>query len=525
MKKYIICPAVICFGLLLAACLSVCLSACLGFCFGNSGFAQTVVQKSPQKSAENQNSTQKKPRIGIAGILIECSTFSPAVTPIDAFRQYDGETLLNSYTYLHEDSAMGKGAVWLPTLVSNATPGGIVTRETYEILVNKTLHQIKANMPYDAFFYHIHGAMSVVGMDDPEGDFLERIRGIIGNDVLVSTSMDLHGNVSQRLAEYTDLITCFRTAPHEDRNISVKRAVTNLYERVISGKGRPAYKAWVAVPVLLPGERTSTRIEPGKSLYAMVPEICGLKGVVDMGIWISYAWADEPRNQGVVMVVGDDKKQVEASAKKVAQKFWDVREKFDFEAPVASLEECLDSAIASEKKPFFISDMGDNPTGGGAGDVTWTLARLLKRQEFQDSKGKTVIYASIPGPGMIAAAQKAGVGGYAEALVGAIEDSRYEGPVKLSGTVVFTSDKEAIIKTGSVFVIVTKGRTAYHYEEQMKAIGLNPREVDIVIVKQGYLVPDWYNIQADWMMAHTRGGVDQDLVNLPYKRVIRPIYP
>ena len=59
----------------------------------------------------------------------------------------------------------------------------------------------------------------------------------------------------------------------------------------------------------------------------------------------------------------------------------------------------------------------------------------------------------------------------------------------------------------------------------MTAIGLNPREADIVIVKQGYLVPDWYNIQAGWVMAHTRGGVDQDLVNLPYKRVIRPMYP
>ncbi len=89
MKKYIIClcPAVICFGLLLA----VCVSACLSVCFGNSGFAQTVkgnsvqttTQNSSQKSVENQNSTQKKPRIGIAGILIECSTFSPAVTPID----------------------------------------------------------------------------------------------------------------------------------------------------------------------------------------------------------------------------------------------------------------------------------------------------------------------------------------------------------------------------------------------------------------------------------------------------------
>ncbi|MCL1892663.1 MAG: M81 family metallopeptidase [Holophagaceae bacterium] len=474
---------------------------------------------------KSQHQSKPLPRIGIAGISIECSTFSPAVTPLSAFRQREGEALLRSYPYLGADTEMGKGAIWLPAMLSTATPGGIVTRETYETLVAKTLGLIKANMPYDAFFYHIHGAMSVVGLDDPEGDFLERIRGIIGNDALVSTSMDLHGNVSLRLAEYTDLITTFRTAPHEDAAETTRRAITNLYNRVVTGKGRPAYKAWVAVPILLPGERTSTRVEPGKSLYEMIPGIEALPGVLDAGIWIAYAWADEPRNQGVVMVVGDDREQVGNSAKKLAQKFWEVRHKFDFEAPTKSLDECMDIAISSNKKPFFISDMGDNPTGGGAGDVTWTLARILKRPELQSPNGKTMIYASIPGPEMIAEAKKVGVGGHAEAMVGAMEDSRFEGPVKLSGMVMYSSDREAVIKVGSILVIVTQGRGAYHYERGMTAIGLAPREADIVMVKQGYLVPDWYNIQADWLMAHTRGGVDQDLVNLPYKRVVRPIYP
>jgi microcystin degradation protein MlrC len=155
----------------------------------------------PTKQQQSQSQPKHLPRIGIAGISIECSTFSPAVTPLQAFRQREGEALLRSYPYLSPDSTMGKGAIWLPAMLSSATPGGIVTRETYEFLVNKTLDMIRANMPYDAFFYHIHGAMSVVGLDDPEGDFLERIRGIIGNDAVVSTSMDLHGNVSQRLAE------------------------------------------------------------------------------------------------------------------------------------------------------------------------------------------------------------------------------------------------------------------------------------------------------------------------------------
>ena len=45
------------------------------------------------------------------------------------------------------------------------------------------------------------------------------------------------------------------------------------------------------------------------------------------------------------------------------------------------------------------------------------------------------------------------------------------------------------------------------------------------MVKIGYLVPELYQIQKGWLMALTPGGVDQDLIRLPYKRLERPIFP
>ena len=71
---------------------------------------------------------------------------------------------------------------------------------------------------------------------------------------------------------------------------SKERAVTNLLDRIKSGKGKPAYKAWIPVPILLPGEKTSTRIEPGKSLYQQVAPAAAQPGIVDAAIWIGYAW-------------------------------------------------------------------------------------------------------------------------------------------------------------------------------------------------------------------------------------------
>lgn len=472
------------------------------------------------------------PRIAIAGLAIESSTFSPAVTREEAFHARYGPEVFVAYAFLSATAPLRQQARWLPALVGKSLPGGAVTREAYESLVTKTLDSLKKNGPYDGLYFDIHGAMSVQGLDDPEGDFITRIRQVIGYKTLISTSMDLHGNVSWRLAQNTDLMTCYRMAPHEDAMQTKERAVTNLLERIRSGKGKPAYKAWIPIPILLPGEKTSTRIEPGKSLYAAVAPLAdGQAGIVDAAIWIGYAWADEPRNHAVVMVTGDDKAKVTQSAEKLARAFWDARSKFAFVAPTAPLDQCLAKALASPAHPFFISDMGDNPTAGGAGDVTWTLTQLLARPEFRAADGPSLIYASIPDPELVKKAIAAGIGGQVDGQAGAMVDARFSPPVPLRGTVesIVYGDRDAevevVVKVGSIHVIVTQKRKPYHKEIDFTRLGLSPRTSAIVVVKIGYLEPELYAMQAGWIMALTPGGVDQDLARLPYKRIMRPMFP
>jgi microcystin degradation protein MlrC len=474
---------------------------------------------------------QSLPRIAIAGLAIESSTFSPALTDEAAFHAKYGNDVFSLYPFLSGDSNLRRRATWIPTLVGYSLPGGAVTREAYESLVNKTLDSLRKNLPFDGLYFDIHGAMSVVGLDDPEGDFITRIRNVVGKKTLISTSMDLHGNVSWRLAENTDLITCFRMAPHEDAMETRQRTVENLVERLENGLGKPAYKAWIPVPILLPGEKTSTRIEPGKRLYKAVGTAATQKGIIDAAVWIGYAWADEPRNHAVVMVTGDDKEKVTRTAEQLARSFWDARHEFGFVAPTATLSECLDSAEKSRQHPFFISDMGDNPTAGGAGDVTWTLKEILSRPEFKSVDGPTLIYASIPGPDLVKNAIKAGVGVQVRGYAGAVTDARYAPPVLIAGKVKSIeygdqdAEVEVVVQVGSVYVIVTQKRKPYHREIDFTRLGLNPRKTDIVVVKIGYLQPELYAMRAGWLMALTPGGVDQDLERLPYKRIDRPMFP
>ena len=487
----------------------------------------------PQSQASVFVPAQPKalPRIAIAGLAIESSTFSPALTNEEAFHAKYRDDVFTSYPFMADNSPIRKRATWIPTIIGKSLPGGAVTREAYESLVNKTLDSLKKYGPYDGLFFDIHGAMSVVGLDDPEGDFITRIRKVIGKQTLISTCMDLHGNVSLRLAENTDLITCYRMAPHEDAMESKQRAVENLLSRLETKKGKPAYKAWIPIPILLPGEKTSTRIEPGKSIYAAVAPAATQKGIIDAAIWVGYAWADEPRNHAVVMVTGDDKNQVTKTAEQLARSFWEARDRFAFVAPTATLKESLDKAIASDKHPFFISDSGDNPTAGGAGDVTWSLTEILKRPEFKSENGPSLIYASIPGPELVKKAIAAGVGGKVDELVGAKVDARYAPPVRLTGTVMAieqgdkNAEVEVVVRVGSVSVIVTQKRKPYHKEADFTRLGLTPRKADIVVVKIGYLEPELYAMRADWLLALTPGGVDQDLERLPYKRINRPMFP
>ena len=312
-----------------------------------------------------------KPRIAICGIHIESSTFTPYVSTEADFQVTRGRKLLARYAWM--DQSWARQVEWLPVLHARALPGGVVERTAYESWKTEIAAGLEGLAPVDGIFFDIHGAMSVEGMDDAEGDLIQAIREVVGDGPIVSASMDLHGNVSMDLFEGCDLLTCYRMAPHEDALESRERAARNLVERIVSGAGKPA-KALAHVPVLLPGEKTSTRIEPAKSLYAMIPPIEARTGILDAAIWIGFAWADQPRCKAAVVVTGDDAEDVAAQA------------------------------------------------------------------------------------GVL-------------------------------------------------------------------ALGLDPRDTDVVVVKIGYLEPDLYDAQRGWMMALTPGGVDQDLERLGHTKINRPMFP
>lgn len=468
-------------------------------------------------------------RIGIGGIAIESSTFSPLLSTRDDFTVLRGDAMQPRYPFLPGWRFRGRADfTWLPCLHARALPGGAVTAETYAALKHELLDAIAANRPLDGFYLDIHGAMSVAGMDDAEGNLTTAIRELVGPDCIISAGMDLHGNVSPSLVEQVDLFTAYRHAPHIDALETRERACANLVAALDHG-WRPA-RAYVSIPVILPGERTSTRVEPARSLFARLPGYADPPAVIDASLWVGYVWADEPRSGASVVVTGLDHDRIRETAEEIARGYWTARHRFDFSVPAGDAEWCIAQALASSRNPVLISDSGDNPTAGGAGDVPY-LAGLLLSEPVLAAGEQTAIFASLVDPVAVEACQQAGLNGTVETTLGGKLDPVHGISLPIRGWVSalvpgdLVGGDLAVIQSGGVSIIVTSRRKPFHRLRDFTVLGLDPAAADLIVVKIGYLEPELHDLAKDAYLALTPGAVNQDIPSLQYERVRRPIFP
>ncbi len=471
----------------------------------------------------------KRYRIGIGGIAIESSTFSPLPATIDDFLIHRGEEIVANYPYFENGTFEGREDVeWIGTLKARAIPGGPIERASYDAMKGELIERLQAALPLDGFFFDIHGAMTVLGLDDAEGDLITTIRETVGPDCIISTGMDLHGNVSDVLVGAIDCFTAYRQAPHVDAMETKARAVRNLLALLDSGT-RPL-RAFVRIPVNLPGEKTSTMWEPGATVYKRLEESDPVPGVIDASLWVGYVWADQPRANATTVVTGTDEHAIRAEALKIAKRYWDAREEFRFGVPTGTADWTIDEALKLNQKAVLISDSGDNPTAGGAGDIPYMVERLIARPDLASGE-RTAIVGAIASAEAVERAKAAGIGGEVTVTIGGVNDPVNGSPYELSGVVysIYENDPVggdiAVIRHGGVHVIVPSRRKPYHHMREFANLNLDVQDFDLTVGKWGYLEPELKQAASAAYQALTPGAVNQDIESLSFERVERPVFP
>ena len=457
-------------------------------------------------------------KIAAGGIAIECASFSPLLSELSDFHVLRGEELRARYPFADQYDDIQ----FVPLLQAHAVPGGVLRPSVYDALKAEFLAGLTAAEAWDGVYLEMHGAMSVEGLDDAEADFIGAVRAVVGSDCLISASYDLHGNLSTAIMDQLDLITAYRTAPHEDAAETRGRAFSLLIQ--CRREGFRPVKAYIPIPLLLSGERTMTLVEPGRRVYGGIERLIDGNVVLDASLLVGFTWADQARSAASAVALGRDEAETWAVARQLASAYWDARFEFDFAVPTGSVDDCIEMALESAASTVFLSDSGDNVTAGAAGDLPYMLERLLAHQV------PATLFASITDAAAVDACFKAGVGAQLELSLGGKLDPVHGQPLPVAGTVMrlHQSDRDGrqtIVTIDSVHVILTERRLAFTTLAQFKDLGLDPLDYKIVCLKLGYLFPDFQRIAPQAIMALSPGAVNALPETLPFHKIQRPMYP
>jgi microcystin degradation protein MlrC len=327
---------------------------------------------------------------------------------------------------------------------ANANPSGTVTDDAFEQIGGMMLKAAREQQPVDGVLLHLHGAMVVDSYEDGEGELLARLRRILGPDVPVIVTLDLHANVTQQMADNASALIAFRTYPHIDQYERAWQGA-ELLERAMSGEVKP--KTVIARRPMVYGlDRGRTQKGPMAELIARGEALENSGEALVVSICAGFSRANI-RDVGPSVTVTLDEltgpTTTAPPAQEVAEAFmdyaWQTREYESFEllSVTEAVARCKEGKPGD--KPLVVADYTDNPGGGGYGDATAFLKGLI------DSGVERVAFHAICDPEAVAEGMRAGVGMKTTIAIGGKTDPKMGGgPLSLSGEVTHLSNGKFI---------------------------------------------------------------------------------
>jgi len=435
-------------------------------------------------------------------------------------------------------AAEGLGFELEPLLWAFATPSGVVERATYEELAGVLLERLcrrQREAGCRGLLLDLHGAMVSEHLEDVEGDLIARTRAVLGAGVPLVVTIDLHANVTRRMAAHADAIIAFEEYPHVDafeRGVQAGR----LIHAVAAGKVRPRL-AYVQLPLLTMPPKQCTLIPPAHALLRRARAVAQQPEVLDASIAHGFPFADIRDAGTSVLVTADGSAELAAAhADELARAIWRRRRAFDVTlTPVA---EAIRFAREQATGLVVLADGSDNPGGGGPCDGTVVLRELLA------AGAEDAVVAVIADPETVAVAAAAGVGEAIEIRLGGKTDRRHGDPVALRAVVRLLSDGRfvtrsrmgaggvtemghtAVLQCGGVRVVVTERRVQPLDAELLRSVGIEPRRQRLVALKSAVHFRSTYQQIAERIFDLDTPGVHRpDFAAYRYRRLRSGLYP
>jgi len=434
-----------------------------------------------------------------------------------------------------------QGIEYIPSILAAGGPSGVISRDAFDYIESCFIKSVKEHInEIDGMFLWLHGASEVVGLGSGDHHILKEIRKIVGPYLPIFVVCDPHGNLTKEYAEGTTYIRCFRESPHTDMKQTYQRVAYDLCQFLKNRQN--IHSIYRKLPLILGGEQSVSTDEPVASINRYLDELEKDERVLSASFHVGYIRHDCYAAGCGLIVVPTTEKDIPYCEKK-ADELYDYifakRHEFHYTGYTALPDQALEECLKFNGKPTVLTDSGDNTSSGATGWNTYVLRQVLAQKDLK----KSVLFGSITDPVCYEKIKNCEIGEKVHISLGMNQDELSKAVemdviIKAKGDVCknMVQGEKFFVKVGEgitvemvdkqVTIIITNHRQCYSYNEQFEFVGIKDwTEYDLVVVKQGYIFPDEKEKAAFYVMSLTEGATLQNTAVLPFKRIMRPMFP
>jgi len=482
-------------------------------------------------------------RIGIAMFYHESHSFVPYKTDIPQFGNFgyfEGEKLVEEFR--NTKTELGgfidvleryNDIEIVPLLCAAAIPSGIVTASAYSQIEHQMLTLLQQEKTLDGLLLALHGAMVVEGLQDPEEQYMNKIRSIVGNIPIVIT-LDMHANIKESYVDLANAIIGYKTYPHVDMYETGETAANALIKLLSGQQFKVKMKKLSLMP---PSINMRTSEGPMHKLMEESKVFESKVGIFNITILGGFPYADVAHVGAGIIVTGTEEEIINQALENLTNLYLAVKEEFLVTLPTT--KEAISQAIQLlGDKPVALVDISDNPLSCGSADTTELMREVLALNI------KDCLIGGIYDVESIEKCKEAGIGSTVQLQLGGKINPQYGLPIDVIADVIAISDgvfynsgpfqknyrmdlKSAVhIKCEDVDVLLIGVPMSANDPEMFRHIGIEPSTKKLLVLKaKNHFRAAFEPIVGDIIYVDARGAASNYLRNFPYQNVPASIWP